>query len=129
VRNANRKYVITTGFVAGFIALGSLAQADDVDVEAVIQSAMEHMHHSCASVLETYPEDEDAVAEIVRGMAFVSLYNRQLDVLALVPDEGAREGLRDEFVEELEDACDDDPGKLLAGAVDDAVRVTMAPFD
>jgi len=32
-------------------------------------------------------------------------------------------------VEELEDACDDDPGKLLAGAVDDAVRDTMEAFD
>ena len=120
----------STGCAAvGLVALSGMAQAEDVDVEAVIQSAMAHMHHSCASVLETYPEDEDAVAEIVRSMAFVSLYNRQLDVLALVPDEGEREGLRDEFVEELEDACDDDPGRLLAGAVDDAVRQTMAPYD
>ena len=115
--------------VAGLVALSGMAQAEDVDIEAVIESAMEHMHHSCASVLETYPEDEDAVAEIVREMAFVSLYNRQIDVLALVPDESEREGLRDEFVEELEDACDDDPGRLLAGAVDDAVRQTMAPYD
>jgi hypothetical protein len=106
-----------------------MAQAEDVDVEGVITSAMEHMHHSCASVLETYPEDEEAVAEIVRQMAFVSLYNREIDVLALVPDEAERDGLKDEFVEELEDACDDDPGRLLAGAVDDAVRQTMAPFD
>jgi hypothetical protein len=106
-----------------------MAVAEEVDIEATIESAMPHMHHSCESVLETYPDDEEAVAQIVREMAFVSLYNRQIDVLALVPDEAERAGLRDEFVEELEDACDDDPGRLLAGAVDDAVKNTMAPFD
>lgn len=109
-------------------ALCGTAQAEE-GIEAVIEAAMPHMHHSCASVLETYPEDEEAVAEIVRQMAYVSLYNRQIDVLALVPDEAEQEGLKDEFVEELEDACDDDPGRLLAGAVDDAIRNTMAPFD
>lgn len=114
---------------AGLLSLGGPAQAEDVDIEAMITSSMEHMHHSCESVLETHPEDEDAIAEIVRAMAFVSLYNRQIDVLALVPDEAEREGLREEFIEELEDACDDDPGRLLAGAVDDAVRNTMAPYD
>jgi hypothetical protein len=114
---------------ACIIAFFGTAFAEEVDIEAVIQSAMPHMHHSCESVLETYPDDDEAVAQIVREMAFVSLYNRQIDVLALVPDEAEREGLRDEFVEELEDACDDDPGRLLAGAVDDAVKNTMAPFD
>lgn len=119
----------TGGVAASLVALCGMAQAEDVDIETVILSAMPHMHHSCGSVLETYPEDEEAVAEIVRQMAYVSLYNRQIDVLALVPDEAEQEGLKDEFVEELEDACDDDPGRLLAGAVDDAIRNTMAPFD
>jgi hypothetical protein len=114
---------------AGLVALSGMAQAEDVDIEAVIESAMAHKHHSCASVLETYPEDEESIAEIVREMAFLSLQNRQIDVLALVPEEAERDGLRDEFVEEMEDACDDDPGRLLAGAVDVAVRQTMAPYD
>jgi hypothetical protein len=37
----------------------------------------------------------------------------------------SRRQLREEFVEELEDACDDDPGMLLAGAVDNAIKETM----
>ena len=69
------------------------------------------------------------MAEIVRLMAMVSLYNRQIDILEALPEEEDREGLRDEFVEELEDACDDDPGMLLAGAVDLAVKETMEAFE
>ena len=113
--------------VACLVAFCGIAQAQE-DIEATINAAMPHMHHSCASILETYPDDEEAVVQIVREMAYVSLYNRQIDVLALVPDEAERDGLRDEFTEELEDACDDDPGRLLAGAVDEAIKTTMAPF-
>jgi hypothetical protein len=124
-----KKITKLAGITAFAVAFSGSAQAEEVDIASVIESAMPHMHHSCASVLETYPEDEDAVASIVREMAFVSLYNRQIDVLALVPDAAEHEGLKAEFVEELEDACDDDPGRLLAGAVDDAIKETMERYD
>lgn len=112
----------------GISALSGAAQADD-EMDRIIQAATPHMHHSCESVLETYPDDDQMVAEIVRLMAMVSLYNRQIDVLAEVPNEPDRSGLKVEFIEELEDACDDDPGRLLAGAVDDAVKKTMEAFE
>ncbi|MFD0978242.1 YmgD family protein [Tropicimonas aquimaris] len=113
---------------ACLLALGSVAHADEIMDEA-IAAAQPHMHHSCGSVLDSYGDDEDQVAEIVRLMAMVSLFNRQIDVMAEVPDENDRARLKDEFVEELEDACDDDPGMLLAGAVDIAVRETFRAFD
>ncbi|MFG6527840.1 hypothetical protein [Sulfitobacter sp. M23508] len=113
---------------ACLVTLASAAQADE-EMERMLDEAMPHMHHSCESVLETYSNDEEAVAGIVRLMVAVSLYNRQIDVIAMVPDEAKRAQLRDEFTEELEAACDDDPGRLLAGAVDDAVKNTMAAFD
>ena len=69
------------------------------------------------------------MAEIIRLIAMVSLHNRQIDVLAAVPDEADRAGLKDEFIEELEEVCDDDLGRLLAGAVDDAVMETMEGFE
>ena len=72
---------------------------------------------------------EAKVAEVVRLMAMLSLFNRQIDVLAAVPDAQDRAIIKDEFVEELEDACDDDPGMLLAGAVDLAVKETMEVFE
>ncbi|SDJ63657.1 YmgD family protein [Aliiruegeria lutimaris] len=108
--------------------LGGTVQADEI-MDQAIASAQPYMHHSCGSVLDTFGDDEDQVAEIVRLMAMVSLFNRQIDVMAEVPEEQDRARLKDEFVEELEDACDDDPGMLLAGAVDLAVRETFRAFD
>jgi hypothetical protein len=110
------------------VAFSGVAQADE-EMDQIIDAARPFMHHSCESVIEVFGEDQETVAEIVRLMAMVSLYNRQIDVMAVVPDEDDQEMLKSEFVEELEDACDDDPGRLLAGAVDDAVRETIEAFD
>ncbi len=108
--------------------LGQVAHADEV-MDQTIEAAQPYMHHSCGSVLDVYGEDEAKVAEVVRLMAMLSLFNRQIDVLAEVPDEQDRAIIKDEFVEELEDACDDDAGRMLAGAVDLAVKETMEAFD
>ncbi len=121
---------ITRASAAAFclLPLAQVAHADEV-MDQIVETAQPYMHHSCGSVLDVYGEDEEQVTEIVRLMAMVSLFNRQIDVLAEVPDEQDRALLKDEFVEELEDACDDDPGMLLAGAVDLAVKETMEAFD
>jgi hypothetical protein len=115
--------------LASLVAVCGAAQAEEIDVQEAIDSAMPHMHHSCASILETYADDEEAINQIVREMAFVSLYNREIDVLAVAPEAAESGALREEFVEELEDACDDDPGMLLAGAVDIAIKETMEQYD
>ncbi|MCE8537882.1 YmgD family protein [Ruegeria pomeroyi] len=109
-------------------ALSGTAQADE-EMQRIIAAAMPHMHYSCESVLEAHPGDDQVVADIVRLMAMVSLYNRQIDILALIPDEADRAGLKDDFVKELGDTCDDDPGRLLAAAVDDAVKETMDAYE
>jgi hypothetical protein len=121
----NKKILITSLLCVAFT--GPVLADDEMD--AILDAATPHMHHSCESVIANYPDDESKIAEIVRLIAMVSLYNRQIDVLAAVPDEAEREGLKDIFIKELKDACDDDPGRLLAGAVDDAVRTTMAPHE
>ena len=113
---------------ACLLTLGGTAQADEI-MDDVIGTAQPYMHYSCGGVLDTFGDDEAQVAEIVRLMAMVSLYNRQIDILTALPDEQDRDALKDEFVEELEDACDDDPGMLLAGAVDLAVKETMEAFE
>jgi hypothetical protein len=113
---------------ACLLTLGGTAKADEI-MDDVIGTAQPYMHYSCGSVLDAFGDDEAQVAEIVRLMAMVSLYNRQIDILAALPDEQDRDALKDEFVEELEDACDDDPGMLLAGAVDLAVKETMEAFE
>jgi len=122
-----RCFKIYAATTACLFALGGIAQADEI-MDQAFAEAQPYMHHSCASILDAYGDDEDEVAEIVRLMAMISLYNRQIDVLAEVPDEQDRAALKDEFVEELEDACDDDPGRLLSGAVDIAVKETIEAF-
>lgn len=107
---------------------GGMVHAD-AEMDRIIADASPFMHYSCGSVIAEYGETEDKVADIVRLMAMVSLYNRQIDVLAVAPEEAESGALRDEFVEELEDACDDDPGMLLAGAVDIAIKETMELYD
>jgi hypothetical protein len=122
---------ITERTVAAAIAMltaAGAAQADE-EMDRIIEAAAPYMHHSCVSIMEEFGEDSEEVAEAVRLMAMVSLYNRQIDVLAVIPEESDREMLRDEFVAELEDACDGDAGRLLAGAVDQAVRETIEAFD
>jgi hypothetical protein len=119
--------MMATAF-ACFLSLTGTAYADE-EMDQILETAMPFMHHSCGSVIETYGDDEEGVAHIVRLMTMVSLYNREIDVSKAVPDETNRALLKDEFVEELEDACDDDPGMLLAGAVDLAVKETMEAFD
>lgn len=113
----------------GILTVCGPAAADDVDIDAVFEQLSPFMHHTCGSIVETFGDDEDQIAEIVRGMVILSLYNREIDILAVVEDESDREALGAEFVEELEDACDDDPGMLLAGAVDIAVKETVDAFD
>jgi hypothetical protein len=112
---------------ACFVELAGPVYADE-EMDRIIATAAPFMHHSCESVLTEYENDEEQVNEIVRLMAMISLYNRQIDVLASVPEEYL-DDLKGEFVEELEDACDNDGGKLLAGAVDDAVRETIEEFE
>lgn len=110
------------------LALSGAASADE-EAESILEEATPFMHHSCESILDTYEDDHQQISDIVALMVMVSLYNREIDILVEIEDENDREALDIEFVEELEDACDDDPGMLLAGAVDLAVLRTMAAFD
>lgn len=112
----------TSSVILGcLVASGVSAQADE-EMNRILDEAMPYMHHSCESVLANYGEDEEKVAEIVRLMAAVSLFNREIDVLEAVPGEADRAGLKDEFTEALEEVCEADPDALLAGAVDTAVK-------
>ena len=106
---------------AGLMSLNSQASADE-EMDRLLEAALPHMHHSCESILANYPDDEDAVAEIVRLMIAVSLFNREIDVEAAVPDEALRATLRVEFIDRLEEICEMDPDTLLAGAVDIATK-------
>ena len=111
--------------VAAAIALSITCAGNafaDEEMDRILNEAMPHMHHSCESILANYPDDEEAVAEIVRLMVAVSLFNREFDVVKEIPDEAQRETLRVEFIDRLEQVCEADPDTLLAGAVDTAKK-------
>jgi hypothetical protein len=110
--------VLTAGCL---IATGFTAYADE-EMDRILNEAMPHMHHSCESILANYPDDEEAVAEIVRLMVAVSLFNREVNVEEEIPDEELRATLKDEFIDRLEQICEADPDTLLAGAVDTATK-------
>jgi len=105
------------------IALGGTAHAQvDEEMSRILDEAMPYMHHSCESVINNYGDDEEKVAEIVRLMVAVSLFNREIDIEKQIPDEAERASLKDEFVEALRVGCEADPDALLAGVVDTAVK-------
>ena len=105
----------------GLMVFGGTVKADE-EMERILIEAAQFMHHSCASVTSDFGGDEEKVAEIVRLMAAVSLFNRAVDVEQLFPEEAARDALKDKFTESLKAACTSDPEALLAGAVDSAVK-------
>ena len=107
--------------VIGLIILSNTARADE-EMNRILDEAMPFMHHSCASVVAEYGDDEEKVGEIVRLMVAVSLFNRSIDVEQLFPEDAARDALKDEFIKALEETCEADPDTLLAGAVDTATK-------
>jgi hypothetical protein len=115
-------FVRTFTIVAACMAAASAAAQVDEEMNRILDEAMPYMHHSCESIILNYGDDEDKVAEIVRLMVAVSLFNREIDIEKQIPDEAERASLKDEFVEALEEACEADPDALLAGAVDTAVK-------
>ena len=107
--------------VIGLVIVGSTVRADE-EMDRILDEAMPFMHHSCASVVAEYGDDEEKVGEIVRLMVAVSLFNRSIDVEQLFPEDAARDALKDEFIKALEETCEADPDTLLAGAVDTATK-------
>ena len=103
------------------MVFGGTVKADE-EMERILNEVAQFMHHSCASVTSDFGDDEEKVAEIVRLMAAVSLFNRAVDVEQLFPEEAARDALKGKFTESLKAACTSDPDALLAGAVDAAVK-------
>ncbi|SDE71682.1 hypothetical protein [Ruegeria marina] len=115
--------IIKIAAVAAVALTASSASAQmDAEMSRILDAAMPYMHHSCESVLANYGEDENQVAEIVRLMVAVSLFNREYNIEAMFPDETERATLKDKFTAALEEKCEADPNTLLAGAVDAAVE-------
>lgn len=54
---------------------------------------------------------------------------QETDILKMVPVDAKRAGLKDKFVEELNEACGDKPRMVLADAVDEADKESFEDDD
>jgi hypothetical protein len=90
-------------------------------IDDYVEMARPNMHHSCRSAWEAVEGDETALLEMIGPMIAISLYNRDVDLVALAESRGGAEPLRAEFYEVLKDAFVSDHDALLAGVIDHAV--------
>jgi hypothetical protein len=70
--------------------------------------------------------DNAYVDKVVRALVAVSLYNREIDIAKFAKSDADKEKLKDKFISELAEGCEDDKNALLAGVIDEAVAETLS---
>lgn len=116
-----RTFVATLAAVMVFV---SPLYADDA-AEKMVDEALPHMYHTCASVVEESDGNDEYVVEIVGKITALSLYNRKIDIAEYAASDAQKEELRETFLATLTAGCGEDEDALLAGVIDDAVKTTL----
>lgn len=116
-----RTFVATLAAVMAFV---SPLYADDA-AEKMVDEALPHMYHTCASVVEESDGNDEYVVEIVGKITALSLYNRKIDIAEYAASDAQKEELRETFLATLTAGCGEDEDALLAGVIDDAVKTTL----
>jgi hypothetical protein len=98
----------------------------DAEAEKYIDDALPLMYHTCQSVVDESNGDNAYVDKVVRALVAVSLYNREIDITKFASSDADKAKLRDKFIAELADGCEDDKNALLAGVIDEAVADTLS---
>jgi hypothetical protein len=98
----------------------------DAEAEKYIDDALPLMYHTCQSVVDESNGDNAYVDKVVRALVAVSLYNREIDIAKFASSDADKAKLRDKFIAELADGCEDDKNALLAGVIDEAVADTLS---
>lgn len=98
-------------------------ETDDgvLEYEDYVRMAQPNLHHSCRTAWEATDGDETKLLEMIRPMIALSLFHREIDLIALAEVRGGAEALKAEFYETLKDSFLAEPNALLAGVVDRAV--------
>lgn len=112
------------GVFAAVLALGNPAFADDA-AQKMVDEALPHMYHTCASVVDESDGDDEYVLAIVGKITALSLYNREIDIAQYATSDEQKEQLREAFLAALTAGCGADEDALLAGVIDDAVKTTL----
>ncbi|MGV6803231.1 MAG: hypothetical protein ACWA49_03425 [Ruegeria sp.] len=119
MRVINLKTILAT-----LIVIPAVAVADEA-ADQMAQDALPLMYHTCASVIEESGGDDEYVLDVVRKMAALSLYNRQIDIEEFAASDADKDKLREAFLSALTEGCAGDENALLGGVVDNAVKSTL----
>jgi hypothetical protein len=115
---------IRLGAFATVLAFANPLYADDA-AEKMVNEALPHMYHTCASVVEESDGDDEYVLVIVGKITALSLYNREIDIAQYATSDAQKEQLRETFLATVTAGCGADEDALLAGVIDDAVKTTL----
>jgi hypothetical protein len=98
----------------------------DAEAEKYVDDALPLMYHTCKSVVDESNGDNAYVDKVVRALVAVSLYNREVDIANFAKSDDDKAKLRDKFISELAEGCEDDKNALLAGVIDEAVAEALS---
>ena len=119
-----RNYLLLTILLTLSLTPFLNAQETDGDVleyEDYVQMALPNLHHSCRTAWEATNGDETKLLEMIGPMIALSLFHREIDLIALAEERGGAEPLQAEFYETLKDSFFGEPDAMLVGVVDRAV--------
>jgi hypothetical protein len=120
------RILIAAALVPAFLlSLNTGVRADEA-AEKYVDDALPLMYHSCASVVAEAAGDNAYIEKVIRALAAVSLYNRNVEISAFEISDEAKNALHDKFVAALKKGCEADKNALLAGVIDNAVAVALA---
>lgn len=108
-----------------FFGLTAAAFADAL-AEKYVDEALPYMYHSCQSVVDEAAGNDMYIAEVVRSLVAVSLYNRDVDKATFEVGAEATTAMHDKFEAAVKKGCEEDKNALLAGVVDHAVAEALA---
>lgn len=112
------------GLVAAVTISSNPLYADEA-ADKMVDEALPHMYHTCASVVEEAGGDEDMVVTVVGKITALSLYNRDIDIAQFATTDAQKNELSEAFLAEIAKGCGADQNALLGGVVDDAVKNTL----
>ena len=110
--------------VAATLAVVNMAKADEA-AEKLIDEALPQMYHTCASLTKLADGDDDVVLDVLGKITAVSIYMRKIDIESYGFSESENQEARDRFFQAVSEGCAADENSLLAGVVDNAVKVAL----
>jgi len=130
-RSGSGALLVTAVLLVAPLAGDSAAEEKQyLTVEEYIEQARPYLHLSCEGAWAQAKEEADAYIEIINKVTAIGFINHDFDIKkldALPPPE--LEKVRAGYYNEIGRLCGENPRKLLAGVVDDALVRAFSKVD